>query len=124
MKILINKTQYGVSAIVNNGDAKNPVKCFIDVWTPDEKAKMLKTDTRYLIKVIDGGLSCYKKRDGSTAPKLLIKDFEILKTYQNNYSTPTATARPVTKPVEKPVVKPAEPTLPNVAPIDDETLPF
>jgi hypothetical protein len=124
MKILISKNQYGISAIVNNGNTENPAKCFIDVWTPEEKAKTLKTNTRYYIKVTDGSLSCYKKKDGSIAPKLMVKDFEVIKSYQNDYSTPTATARPITKPVEKPVVKQPEPALPDVVPIDDETLPF
>ena len=87
MKILLNKNQYGYSASASN--KQDELKCYISVNF--KKGEEPQADCCQ-IKVIDGFLSCYKKNNGEIAPKIVVMEFEIIKTYEK--TTPTEQAKP------------------------------
>lgn len=81
MKLLINRSDYGYSVPLKNEFNGETIKYYLQVTfgkniTPPVKNCQIEAKSYFF--------SCYKKKDDTTAPKLIITDFEVLQEYEQN----------------------------------------
>ena len=112
MKFLINKNQYGLSAVVS--DKEKNKKLYIPVWIDEEKSKNLKEGYTYYIEETNANFAPFEKKDKTLMLKLFIREFNIIKEYAPLESKQAEVKK------EEPLPEP----LPKFEPIDDENLPF
>lgn len=115
MKFLINKNQYGLSAIV--GDKEKKQKVYIPVWMDEEHEAELKDGYTYLIEETNANLAPFEKKDKTLGVKLFIREFVLKKEY-----APFESKKVEVKQTE-PKADIPEP-LAKFEPIDDDRLPF
>lgn len=88
MKLFIKKTQYGFSHRIKNDYQGNETSMYLDIQfmkDAEPEADVLQIDVK------DAFFSCYDSSTG-VKPKLVIKDYEVIKTFENNQTSEETTS--------------------------------
>lgn len=80
MRINIRKNKFGYNTTIKNGEGEFEIKYYMEIQF--KKGNEPAAESCY-IEINDCFFSCYKKKDNSIVPKLIIMTYTVLKEYDN-----------------------------------------